>query len=419
MRALEDSLGSPPRISRQRQCPSSSPPKGEAVHAVARLMVTAVLALGVGLFLPSLAEPWCTKVTTLNGLNQRFPSNNGPDVVVRVDLGQSVQDAVDTATDSNGDGYIIVGAVNGGNGEPNGFTVQRVVVDRVYLLPFGLFGCSLTLLDPAPSDGLPTIHVTANAASPDLFAMDLHGAGSPVAGWLVEGSGRYIRNAYARGNAIGYWFIGDNNTLRNGSADDNTATGVLFEGNGNTITGHRIATNKGHGIQVIGDHNVIKQNGVGDRGIGNSGVGIHVSGVGNLLQENQIYSNGSHGIDISGGSAASPNIIRRNSVGDRGRGNQGHGIFVHDASGNGLANPLELEQNTTRANGLHGIVIAETATGHELKGNISGGTADLNNGDCEFLVAAGNINATGNRANGFTIPGRDGDPFPAACLGSP
>ncbi len=125
-----------------------------------------------------------------------------------------------------------------------------------------------------------------------------------------------------------------------------------------------------------------------------------------------------HGIDwihwITGGAITDVSACHTT------RGNGGHGIFVHDSSGNGLANPLEIEQNTTRSNGLHGIFIAGTATGHELKGNVSGGTGDLDNGDCEFLsVAAGNWNATGNKANGITIPGRDGDPFPTGCLGTP
>ena len=94
---------------------------------------------------------WCTKVTTLNGLAERFPGNHDPDIVVRVDLGERIQDAIDTATDLNGDGYIIVAAVNSGSGSPYGTTAQRIVVDRVYPLPFGLFGCSLSLRDPAPS----------------------------------------------------------------------------------------------------------------------------------------------------------------------------------------------------------------------------------------------------------------------------
>jgi hypothetical protein len=99
--------------------------------------------------------------------------------------------------------------------------------------------------------------------------------------------------------------------------------------------------------------------------------------------------------------------------------NGGHGILLHHSHGNGAPNPVELEQNTTRANGFHGILITETAVGHELRGNSSGGAGELDNRDCEFLVAAGNLNATGNRANGSTIPGRDGDPFPTTCLGTP
>ena len=65
-----------------------------------------------------------TKVTTLNGLAERFPDNAGPDIVVRVDLGESIQYAIDVATDRNGDGYIIVGAVNSGIGAPYGTTAS-------------------------------------------------------------------------------------------------------------------------------------------------------------------------------------------------------------------------------------------------------------------------------------------------------
>ena len=122
---------------------------------------------------PGDAASWCTKVTTLNGLAERFPDNAGPDIVVRVDLGESIQYAIDVATDRNGDGYIIVGAVNSGIGAPYGTTAQRVVIDREYSLPFGLFGCSLSL-HPAPIDGLPTAHIKATAAARDLFVMDLH-----------------------------------------------------------------------------------------------------------------------------------------------------------------------------------------------------------------------------------------------------
>jgi hypothetical protein len=147
-----------------------------------------------------------------------------------VDLGEPIQDAIERATDLNGDGFIIVAAVNSGIGSPYGTTAQRVVVDRVYPLPFGLFGCSLSLRDPAPTDGLPTAHITAAAAAPGLFVMDLHATGSDVVGWLVEGNGRYLRNAYAKDNGIGYWFIGDGNTLHNGTAEANSDVDVFVDG---------------------------------------------------------------------------------------------------------------------------------------------------------------------------------------------
>jgi hypothetical protein len=123
---------------------------------------------------------------------------------------------------------------------------------------------------------------------------------------------------------------------------------------------------------------------------------------------------------VTGGTAASPNLIRQNVAGDKLRGNGGNGIHVLGDIGNGAPNALEIEKNTVRANGLNGIVIAAGATGHELKGNVSGDTSpELNNGDCEFLVAAGNLNATGNKANGVTIPGADGSAFPTTCIGTP
>ena len=387
------------------------------VPTVRRLAVLTTLC--AGLVLPGAAAAWCTKVTTLNGLNQRFPQNLGPDVVVRVDLGASIQEGIDAASDVNGDGYIIVGAVNGGSGQPYGRTAQRVVVDRVFPLPFGLLGCSLTLVDPRPADGLPTAHITASAGGPGIFVMDLHATGSPVAGWLIEGDGRYVRNAYAKDNALGYWVIGDGNTVHNGVAEGNDGPGALVEGDGNTVTGNKVVANGGAGIQVLGDGNNLKQNRVGDRGAGNGGNGIEVRGAGNVVQENQVYASGGHGIEVAGGGGAAPNRLRKNSAGDKTKGNLGHGIFVHDDTGNGRPVPLELEQNTARANRGHGIFIADGAAGHALKGNISGGKDELDNGDCEFLVAGGNVNATGNVANGITVPGRDGDAFPAGCLGTP
>jgi hypothetical protein len=142
--------------------------------------------------------------------------------------------------------------------------------------------------------------------------------------------------------------------------------------------------------------------------------------MGNLVQENKVYASGGDGIRVSGGAAANPNIIRQNTAGDKLRGNAGNGIHILEDVGNGAPNGLEIEKNTVRANVLNGILVAAGATGHELKGNVGGDKSpELDNGECEFLVAAGNLNATGNKANGVTIPGADGAAFPTTCVGSP
>ncbi len=384
-------------------------------------LASTLLLMSCTVLLPLPADAaWCTKETTLKGLATRFVGNRGPDLVVRVDLGERIQDAIDVTSDLNGDGYIIVAAATSATGAPYGTTAQRVVVDRTYLLPFGLFGCSLTLRDPAPGAGLPTAHITAEAAAPDLFVMDLHAMGSPVVGWMVEGNGRYLRNAYGKDNAVGYWFIGDGNTLHNGIAEANSTVGVLMEGDGNTVKDTRVTSNGSHGIQIAGDHNSVLKNPVGDRGKGNGGAGITVTGAGNLIQENKVYASGGDGIEVTGGLAGSPNVVRRNAVGDKAKGNAGNGIHVRDDLGNGAPNALEIELNTARSNGRNGILVAAGATGHELKNNTSGdGGPELDNGECEYLVAAGNLNATGNKANGSTVPGSDGSPFPTGCIGTP
>ena len=54
-----------------------------------------------------------------------------------------------------------------------------------------------------------------------------------------------------------------------------------------------------------------------------------------------------------------------------------------------------------------------------MKNNLSGGTGSgETNIGCEFNVGTGNFNATGNKANGTTVPGANGSAFPTGCVGS-
>jgi hypothetical protein len=396
----------------------------------------------------------------------RFPGNQGPDVVVKTHMGESIQDAVDNVVDVQPDGYLIVGVVAKDNGLLGGSTNQEVEVNKVYDLPFALIACSVTLRDPDKQDGQAVGRIATTAASPqNIFVMDLHGSESEVAGWKVDGDGRYMRNVDVVGNAVGMWLNGNNNTMHNGAAEENSGVGILVQGNGNKVedadsfangddgirvtgnsntldgpdVGDRGKGNAGDGIQVTGNANVVKEadvfsntlngilvsgntnqllkNDVGDRTKGNGGDGIQVAGFGNTLTENRVFASGGDGIDVAGGTAASPNVLKKNVAGDRDKGNAGNGIALAGTGNNG-SNPVELEENTAKANGLNGFLV--TGSGHQLKKNTSGdSSASYTNGDCEYLVAAGNFNATGNKANGATIAGANGSPFPTTCQGTP
>lgn len=215
--------------------------------------------------------------------------------------------------------------------------------------------------------------------------------------------------------------VGEGGKGNNGKG--NRGNGIFVEGDQNVINDfNTVFANGLNGLVVQGDENTIEVNNVGDKDKGNGGGGIQVVGAQNRLAENKVFANGGkvpngNGIEVSGGSVAGPNLLIKNTVGDRGKGNVGNGIYIHDDLGNGTPNPVELDSNIARSNTLNGILIAAGATGHELKKNSSGGSGDQANGGCEFLVAAGNFNATGNTANGKTVsPNTDGAAFPTACL---
>jgi hypothetical protein len=300
--------------------------------------------------------PFCNKLPVQTVLAGRVP-----DVIVRTDLGGSIQAAVAGASDTNGDGYIIVGVVSNGTGALGGSTTQNVVIDQVFPNPFLLIGCSVTLINPAANAGNPTGWIKPGAGS-SIFAMDLHGTGSTGingAGWKVEGNGRELRNTYGTGNTTGIWFVGDNNIMHNGAASSNSGVGLKIEGNGNYVTDTGVFSNTSHGVQVIGNNNQLLKIDAGDIGKGNGGDGLNVSGNNNVFTENKARSNTLDGIRIFSG------------------------------------------------------------TGNALKKNLSGGTASQNNGDCEFEVVAGNINKGENKANNVTVPGAVNSPFPTGCIGSP
>jgi hypothetical protein len=350
----------------------------------------------------------------------RFPGNRGPDVVVDGRT-HSIQAAVEHVTDVNEDGYLIVGLVARDKGQPGGSAKQSIEVSKKYGKPIAIVSCAVVLSDPERCDGIPAVYVRASATSP------AHPAGSGVTvyihgiatehsnsspGYLIEGDGRFVDEADVRDSMIGMKIVGHGNTVKNARVSDNLVDGITVQGNGNVIDGAHVVDNAGgEGIWVRGNGNTVLRSTAGGQGKGNGANGIAVAGQGNVVRNNQAYGNGGHGIHVSGGTAASPNVVRANVAGAPYRGNVGSGIVVA-GTGNGGANVVEVVSNTTQSNGTYGIRV--TGTGHQLKNNASGGTGAAN-ALCAYSVAPGNINATGNTSGPKTIPGANGSAFPTGC----
>jgi hypothetical protein len=200
----------------------------------------------------------------------------------------------------------------------------------------------------------------------------------------------------------------------------NVGAGIDVTGASNILQDNGVLANQGGGIVVTGNSNQLLKNLAGDSGKGNRGDGIRLTGYGNTVQENRVFANGGDGINAAGGTSAKPNVIYKNTAGDRGKGNAGNGISVASA-GNGNTNPVEIELNTVKSNGANGIRVA--GTGHQLKDNASGGSGGFpggdDNGKCEFAVVSGNSMRPATRPTAWPWAGTSGSAFPIACQGTP
>jgi hypothetical protein len=368
---------------------------------------------------------FCEKGTVkavLDPLTGRFPGNLGPDVLVDVRT-SSLQAAIDAASDLNNDGYIIIGIIAAANGVPGGQATQEVEVSRAYAKPFAMIACGVTLNDPVSCDGRAVVHVRASATSPEfpvgsgvtLYFQDITVTGSSSApGWLVEGDGRLLQEIGSQTNARGgVKIVGNRNAIRNSVVSNNVGGGVIVQGQSNTV--YAVTANNnvgGDGIQVSGNSNTIAQSTAGNQGVGNGASGINVSGRGNLIESNGAFHNSASGISVSGGTGGSPNIVKNNVAGGPNRGNWGSGLVI-GGSGQGAAGVVDIIGNIARSNAVNGFTV--TGTGHRLKDNDSGGAGSSINLACQYKVAAGNFNATGNKRNGLLIPGANGSLFPTGC----
>ena len=334
----------------------------------------------------------------------RFPGNAEPDILVKAHLGQSIQQAVDTVSDSNGDGYLIILVVARDNGLLGGVANESVTISRDYPLPFGLLACSVTMIGTAPghSEATGLIELGANAPQPlkngapqpgNIFVMDLHGSESTTAGWQVNGDGRMLRNVNVIGNpGDGAQYIGNNNIQHGGRAENNGGVGISVQGNGNTLTGVDAFDNASHGVQVTGNDNVIDDVDSGDRNKPNGGDGINVTGNGNRLNEVSAFANAGNGIWVKGNT----NVVFKGDAGEKSKPNGLDGVHVE---GNGNT----IQEADAFANGGDGFEVI--GSDNLIKNNDAGSNKGDGNGGSGFVVTGGNNALESNRANANVLDG--------------
>jgi hypothetical protein len=329
----------------------------------------------------------CQKPTMIDRMNLVYPNNKGPDITVRTWLNESIQSAVDNATDLNNDGYIIVVVIANSSGALGGSANQSVVVSHNYGSdkPFGLFGCSVTLTGGGAGPAI-SVSPTATAKlwstglggrSTNIFVMDLHGSNSAIGAQIDSSNGftRYLDNSCngtcGKGaNGVGIKVIGNNNTVHNGEGTGNTGDGVQVYGNGNLLDTTDAIGNGGNGFTIVGNNNLLQMRKAGDTKKGNGGAGVYVNGTGNqLTQITAIYNTGP-GFWVTGGTSGT-----------------GANAFVKNNSAQYQTTDYKLNgyvKNTSGGNKAEGVVVPKTTSPTKCVGTFpaQGATTNFSNATC-------------------------------------
>ncbi len=353
-----------------------------------------------------------TAVTSLlNPNGKRFAGNAGLDHLVRVDLGESIQAALDAVNDANNDGYVLIGVIANATGGLGGHTDQHFEINRAYPRPFALVGCSVTVHDDDLANARPTARIAATASNPatspasgafqhpSIFVMDLHAEDSEVAGWTVEGNGRELLSVNARNNLVGVVLGGAGTAWRQGTVEKNRTLGVSVGGSGHVVDTVKALDNGGAGFAVSGTGHTLHKCAAGDKNKGNGGPGIALTGTGHVVRECVAYANGGSGITAAG----SAHQLLKNTLGDPGKGNAGDGIA---AAGAGLL----LQENRARANAGDGLDVSggTLAAPNRLRQNQSntgGAGGNAENGGAEYrLLNVVNNAGGGNKADNVVVP---------------
>lgn len=278
------------------------------------------------------------------------------------------------------------------------------------------------VLDSGDNDGLEIEDLTVRrqkeagirTTSPNVTIDNVKSDRNPV-GFDVSGDDSTIADCRALRSEpapnIGIWVHGsdtdsDDQVVRINRCDaEGNVVGILVAEGPHLLEDNVVRFNDGDGIQVTASGAKVESNSVKLNG----GNGIVVSGDANLIVANRSDENIGHGFVVSG----IANDISDNQAGSlTDQGNVGHGFWFTGGF------DTNIETNTAEANGLNGFQIDEDSfdvksnTAKENAGvgiavSVAGNNLDTNRSEdnvgFEFSISAGNVDDSGNTADGATI----------------
>ena len=233
---------------------------------------------------------------------------------------------------------------------------------------------------------------------------------SSAPGWLVDGDGRLLEGIGSNAEHDGMKIAGNGNTIHNSFANDNVGGGITMIGDGNTVDAVQASRNDaGYGINVVGKGNTIA-NSTARRQRGRR----HPGGRnGQPDQRQQRLTATSSTVSVSPGAPPSaPTWLTVTSAAQPAPAT-GESALPLTGTGSGAVGSADIKGNITRGNASDGIQV--TGSGHKLKNNSSGGSGSDGNHACQYRMASGNINMSGNTIGSVPIPGANGSSFPG-CL---
>jgi hypothetical protein len=247
----------------------------------------------------------------------------------------------------------------------------------------------ITALDP----NKPAIDIS----TPDkILVIGLDTVGGTT-GWLLQTDAHELRGVRAKGaTASGIEIAGSGNRVSWNLVSEN-GVGIKVSGSRNDLRGGTVEKNIGDGVQLLAtaERNVLQGADVQLNG----GNGILIAGLGNIVRDNRrLDSNGKNGVLVAG----SGNLIKGNIAGSsKGKGNAKNGFKVTGAGNT-------LDSNKASANLLDGINVSGGNAGNPnvLKGNqsnlgTSGGGKE--NTGAEYRLTNSVLSLDGNKADGASV----------------